>query len=676
MNTFYQIINIIINGASYGVVLFLVATGMSLTMGLMRVVNMSHGAIYMFSGYVAVNAYTAMKSAGVPCAWVIALIIGAAVGAGFGALLEIGFLRRLYKHPTYQVLLTIGMINILNNVAQWIWGGMPLSTPTPGFLSNGVWIGNTKVSFFRFFIIGVGIVMAILLWLLQDKTRIGAMVRAGMDNREISATLGINNKLIFTGVFVLGSLIAGFSALLGGSLTGLNTGSTSWNILTYSIIVVVVGGAGSIQGALLGGLILGLANSFLTVYLPNFTSFSFYAILIIVLLIKPAGLLGRKTDVNKAIEADLEKTGSKGHGIVLPRSELTISNSRTTGLMKTYKIVPWAIVLVFLCICPFFMSTFNISMMSKVLIYALFAASLDIVMGYGGMRSFGHAAFFGLGGYALGLFAKFWGIQNFWLLLIMVIVICAAGSAIISYFTLKFSGTYFLIITMAFGQLLSAIAEKWSKVTGGSDGLNVSINPSFFGMDKINWNGTSRYVFVLVIVVACFVLLELIMHSSYGRTIVATRENEGRMRALGYNTWLNKYISCILAGVFAGVAGMLYFYVYRTTNPTLLNLTTSAMPMLMVILGGSATLWGPAIGAAIIILFQTYTGILFSDRWMLLLGLLYVVCVLFLRGGIAPYLTRLYNFIGYKLFGTGKHAASVPKGSSKQAVGSGKGMKS
>ena len=121
MSTFYQILNIIINGVSYGMVLFLIATGMSLTMGLMRVVNMSHGAIYMFSGYVAVKTYTSLYSAGVPCAWLIALLVGTLVGAGFGALLEIGFLRRLYKYPTYQVLLTIGMINILNNVAQWIW---------------------------------------------------------------------------------------------------------------------------------------------------------------------------------------------------------------------------------------------------------------------------------------------------------------------------------------------------------------------------------------------------------------------------------------------------------------------------------------------------------------------------------------------------------------------------
>ncbi len=665
MDTFYQILNIIVNGVSYGMVLFLIATGMSLTMGLMRVVNMSHGAIYMFSGYVAVKAYTTMNSAGVPCAWLIALLIGTLVGAGFGALLEIGFLRRLYKYPTYQVLLTIGLINILNNVAQWIWGGLPLSTPTPSFLSGGVWIGNTKVVYFRFFIIAVGLVMAVLLWLLQDKTRVGAMVRAGMDNREISATLGINNKLIFTGVFVLGSAIAGFSALLGGSMTGLNTGSTSWNVLTYSIIVVIVGGAGSIQGALLGGLILGLANSFLTVYLPNFTSFSFYAILIIVLLIKPAGLLGRKIDVNKAIEADLEKTGSKGKGDILPHAELTITHSKMSPLMRGYRAFPWAIVVIFLAVCPLFFSAYNVSMMSKVLIYALFAASLDIIMGYGGMRSFGHAAFFGLGGYVLGLVATYWGIKSFWLLLIIVVVFCAIASAVISYFTLKFSGTYFLIITMAFGQLLSAIAEKWSGVTGGSDGLNVSINPEL-GFLNIKWDGTSRYYFVFIVTVICFVLMKLIMRSSFGRSIVGVRENEGRMRALGFNTWLTKYAACILSGVFAGVAGMLYLYVYRTTNPTVLNLTTSAMPMLMVIMGGGATLWGPAIGAAIIILFQTYSGILFSERWMLLLGCLYVVCVLFLRGGIAPYLVRLYNWAGHKLFPDGK-GASVPKHSSASA---------
>ncbi len=239
MDLFLTILRLTIMGAAYGLVLFVIATGMSLTLGLMRVVNMSHGAIYMFAGYCGIATYSATGN------WFLAIIVGALVGAALGAFLEIGFLRRLYKHPTYQVLLTIGMINILNNVAQWIWGGLPMSAPIPDFLKGGIPVGGITVPYIRFFMLIFGVVMCVVLWFLQDKTRIGAMVRAGMDNREVAATLGINNKLIFTGVFILGSAIAGASAMIGGSVTGVGAG-TAWSVLLDSIIVVVVGGTGSI----------------------------------------------------------------------------------------------------------------------------------------------------------------------------------------------------------------------------------------------------------------------------------------------------------------------------------------------------------------------------------------------------------------------------------------------
>ncbi len=651
MDLLLTILGILIMGVAYGLVLFVIATGMSLTLGLMRVVNMSHGAIYMFAGYCGIWVYTKTQN------WFLAIIVGAAVGAALGAILEIGFLRRLYKHPTYQVLLTIGVINILNNVAQWIWGGLPMTTPTPGFLQGGLPIGAISIPYIRFFMIVFGGVMCVLLWLLQDKTRVGAMVRAGMDNREIAASLGINNKLVFTGVFILGSLIAGASAMIGGSVTGIGAG-TAWTVLLDSIIVVVVGGTGSIQGALLGGLIIGLANSFGTVYLPDLTIFLKYLVLIIVLLIKPSGLLGRKVDVNKAIEADLEKTGARGHGDVMPKAEVVIRNGRLTAKLRAYRWVPYIAVIVILAVCPLFLNKFTTSMMSKALIYALFAASLDVIMGYGGMRSFGHAAYFGLGGYTVGLLYMHADITNFWVVLIITVVVCAVFAAVISYFTLKFSGTYFLIVTMAFGQLLSSVAVKWISFTGGSDGL--SAHRPDFGF-KIKWDQTKLFYFVLVCFIICFILLKVIMKSSYGRTILGVRENEGRMRALGYNTWQTKYVACIVAAVFAGIAGMLYAYVYMTMTPTDLDLTTSAKPMLMVIMGGGSTLWGPAIGAFIITLFETYAGILAPERWPLMLGLLYVVCVLFLRGGISPYLIRLYNFVGAKLFPDGKGTLVIKK---------------
>jgi branched-chain amino acid transport system permease protein len=228
------------------------------------------------------------------------------------------------------------------------------------------------------------------------------------------------------------------------------------------------------------------------------------------------------------------------------------------------------------------------------------------------------------------------------------LLICAVLSAVIGYFTLRTSGTYFLMVTMAFGQLLFVVADKWYTFTGGSDGL-VGIPRPNLGCD-ISWSTSKIYYFVLVIFVISFFLLHRFMHASYGHSLLGVKENEGRMRSLGFNTWLLKYKAMIIAGVFAGVAGLLYAYAYGQMVPSLFSLDSSAMPMLMVIMGGGSTLWGPALGALVIIMFQNYSGIYMPDRWPLLLGIMYVLCVMFLRGGFARYLTNFWRWVGNRIF--------------------------
>jgi len=638
-----NVLPILIFGVSYGLILFLLATGLTLTMGLMRVVNMSHGALYMIAGFLGIWIVRQTGS------WVMGVIAAAALAALLGFLLEIAFLRRLYEHPTNQVLLTIGFIYIITNVTLWIWGPQPLGTAVPKLLSGSVTVGNVNVPVFRFFIIGFGVLMAILLWLLQDKTRTGAMVRAGMDNREVAGTLGMNLKTLFTAVFAIGSLVAGLSSLIGGSLTGISQ-TTGWDVLLYSIIVVVVGGTGSIQGALLGGVIIGLVYSFGTAYFPNLSSFIIYAVLIIILLIRPSGLLGRKMDMNRAVEGGLERGGAPASKQRIPhwsKEEMDLRGIKSWR-SAAYRFTPYLIALLFLIAIPNFIGTYTQSMMTKVLIFALFAASLDMIMGYTGMNSFGHAAFFGMGGYMVGILTKHFGIDSFWLIFVITLLSSAALSAIIGYFTLRLSGVYFLLVTMAFGQLMSVVATKWYSLTNGTDGLTGIPKPDF-GF-PVNWTSARYYYFVLFIFVICYYLVHRIMHSSYGRSLVGVRENEGRMRSLGFNTWALKYGGVILAGVFAGVAGLLYAYAYGTMVPSILGLETSALPMLMVIMGGGATLWGPVLGAVVIILVQNYAGIYFSARWPLVLGVLFVICVMLLRGGFASYLTNFWNWLGSRIF--------------------------
>jgi len=634
-----DVLSVLVIGISFGLVLFLLASGMTLTMGLMRIVNMAHGALYMFAAYF--GAWVVSRTHN----WVVG-VIGATVCAGvLGLLIERGFLRRLYKQPASQVLLTIGLIYVFTNVAQWLWGAFPLSSPVPAILSGSVPVGSVELPVFRIFIIGFGLIMAVLLWLFQDKTRLGAQVRAGMDSREVAGSLGINLKLLFTGIFALGSMVAGLAGLFGGHLTGINLG-IGWDALLFSLIVVVIGGTGSIQGALLGGVLIGLLHSFGTAYFPAYSYYIIYIALIIILIIRPAGLLGRKIDANRAADSLEIAATLKKRGSARAQKPSDTGVSRTDLRGRVHKWAPYLFVLLVLAVVPPLVGTYTQGMITKVLIFALFAMSLDVIMGYAGLVSFGHAAYLGLAGYVVGILSVRYGITSFWIILPLVIVLTGVLAMFIGYFALRVTGVYFLLVTMAFGQLLFVVATKWYSLTGGTDGV-VGIPRPDFGFDA-SWTTIKYYYFVFAVFIICYYVLYRVVHSSFGRTLVGVRENEGRMRSLGYNTWALRYVGIIIAGIFAGIAGMLFAYNYGTMVPTHFALEMSSLPMLMVIMGGAATLWGPALGATVIILVQQYAGIYLPERWPLILGGIFVLCVMGLRGGFAAHLTRLWDWLVYR----------------------------
>jgi branched-chain amino acid transport system permease protein len=629
------IVSVFVFGISFGLILFLLAAGMTLTMGLMRIVNMAHGALYMVGGYVGIEVATKYAHN-----WWVGLIAAAACTGVIGLLLEVGFLRRLYNDEGSQVLLTIGFIYILVNATQWIFGTIPLSGVTPGVLSSSVPLGSVEIPVFRLFIIGFGLIMAVLLWLFQDKTKVGAWVRAGMDNREVTGTLGINLKLLFTGIFGLGSLIAGLCGMLGAPVTQMNLG-IGWAALLFSLIVVVIGGTGSIQGALIGGVIIGLLNAFGGAYFPEFADYIIYGALIVILLVRPAGLLGRKMEGPRTSTENLEKASSfkkpSGKGGTVDESPVK-PRPAWQGLLN--RLVPIGVALLVLLVLPPFLNPYWQTMMTKVLIFAIFAMSLDVVMGYTGLISFGWAAFFGTAGYTVAILTVKAHIGSFWIVFLAALVVSAIFAAIIGYFSLRVSGIYFLLVTLAFSQLLSIIATKWDGLTGGRDGL-VGVPHPNLGF-SVHWNNLNFYYFVFIAFIICYFILHAIVHSAFGRTLVGIRENESRMKSLGFHTWRLKYVALIVGGVFAGVSGALFAYFYGAMNPVNYAVETSALPMLMVILGGAATLWGPALGAAIIVLVQTVASIYSQDRWPLILGAIFVLCVMFVKGGFARRISRLW----------------------------------
>jgi branched-chain amino acid transport system permease protein len=279
---------IILMGLSFSVLLFLLASGLSLIFGLMNVLNLTHGGYYLIGSYVGITIYKWTGN------FFLAILAGAAVAGIIGIGLERGFLRYLPGQLLDQVILTMGFLFIFTNLAKWIWGPVPQMVAPPSLVAKSLQIGAYSVSVYHLVVIFAGLIIAIVLWFFQEKTRYGAIIRAGIDNREMIMAIGINFNLVCAWVFCSGTVIAGLSGVIGLPLLGAYLESGS-EILLYAIIVVIIGGLGSLQGALAGSFVIGIIHSLSKAFFPPLAFFMMYLLVIIILLIKPSGLFGKRS---------------------------------------------------------------------------------------------------------------------------------------------------------------------------------------------------------------------------------------------------------------------------------------------------------------------------------------------------------------------------------------------
>ncbi|MBV8718699.1 MAG: branched-chain amino acid ABC transporter permease [Chloroflexi bacterium] len=277
---------------------------------------------------------------------------------------------------------------------------------------------------------------------------------------------------------------------------------------------------------------------------------------------------------------------------------------------------------------------FGVSLATSILVFSIFTMSLDLLLGYAGLPSFGHAAFLGLGAYAAAILSAELGVSNLGVALIAAIALASAGSLVLGLLALRTSGVYFLMLTLAFAQMLSAVALKWGAVTGGTNGLPGVHSPELFVPGLTVGRGVPYYILTVVAAIVCFFLMYRLIHSPFGRTLIGIHQNEARMRAIGYNTRLYKLGAFWIAGVFASVAGVFYAFFNQFISPDDIGFTTSGTAVLMVLLGGEATLVGPILGTTAFLILQNVLSSIFTGRWQLILGALFVIFVLFVRGGI------------------------------------------
>ena len=277
----------ILNGVSFGMRLFLLAAGLSLIYGLMKILNLTHGSYYMLGGYVGMATVRATDS------FLLALVAGGLAVAAIGALMERFFLRRFHLQELPQTLLTFGFLFIFADLALWIWGGNPESMAKPALLAGSSRLGALSYPTYRLFIIAIGAAIALLLWWFQERTRFGAMLRAGVDDEEIARALGINVSMLFTVVFAMGALLAALGGVLAGPIMGVYPGA-DFEVLLLGFVVVIIGGLGSLKGALVGGLAVGLLDNFGKVFFPEFALFTIFLPMALILAVRPTGLFGRE----------------------------------------------------------------------------------------------------------------------------------------------------------------------------------------------------------------------------------------------------------------------------------------------------------------------------------------------------------------------------------------------
>jgi branched-chain amino acid transport system permease protein len=279
-----QILIQLLNGLTYGGLLFVIASGFTLIFGLMRVVNMSHGALYLFGAYIG---YAFQKQTG---NWLFAIIAGT-IAVGIMSFL-LYWLVQLVKGDLPQTLLTLGIALLISDLCLWIWGGLPITLKAPPQLKTLLNLGIIQFPGFRLFVLLVAILVGLFLWIILYRTQFGRIIRAGVDNREMVSALGINIDLIFMLVFILGGILIGLSGTIGGSYLAFGSG-TDFNILTYALVVVVIGGMGSLSGSAVSAILIGLIDSFGRTYIASASIFLLSGTLIIILAFRPQGLFGR-----------------------------------------------------------------------------------------------------------------------------------------------------------------------------------------------------------------------------------------------------------------------------------------------------------------------------------------------------------------------------------------------
>src|SRR4051812_7838177 len=609
-----------LNGLAAASSLFFVGAGLSLIFGVTRIINIAHGSFYMLGLYLA--ATLAIKVGGGFGFWGGILAAGLVVAA-LGGFVEMLVLRRIYQAPElFQLLATFALLLVINDVAQYVWGPEDLLGPRAPGLRGSVEILGRNFPSYDLFLIAIGPLVLLLLHLMLARTRFGRLIRAATQDREMVGALGVNQAMLFTIVFVLGAFLAGFGGALQVAREPANLG-LDLMVISDAFVVVVVGGMGSITGAFLAAVIIaevkalciGLGLVHFGAFDVNFSKLTLVAeflVMAVVLIVRPFGLLGRpQAPVRNPAEID-----DPIRPATLP---LSAAAAALLLLLVLLPLVSRA-------------SPYVVVLSIDVLIAILFATSLHFIMGPGGMHSFGHAAYFGLGAYGAALMVKFLAAPTP-LALIVAPVAALMGALLFGWFAVRLSGVYLAMLTLAFAQIVWSILFQWEGVTGGSNGI-LGIWPQAPFDSR-----PAFYLMTLAIVVAGVLLLRRFLFAPFGYAMRAGRDSPLRAEAIGINVIRVHWIGFAIAGTFGGIAGGIFAFAKGTISPDVAGGSRPLDAPGLGLLGGVPTLTPPDVCAAVFTFLQDNV-MRQTVFWRGLLGAVILLLVLVFPGGIVGALSK------------------------------------
>ena len=603
-----------LNGVQFGILLFLVAAGLTLVFGVMDLINLAHGALYMIGAYLAATF----------AAWTGSFFLGLllTLPASFlvGLVLERLVFRHLYARDHLdQVLATFGLILMADEGVKTIWGAAPLGVAMPDLLSGSLpLIGTLRYPVFRFAIIAAGLAAALGLSILVNRTRAGMLLRAGATHAPMVSALGVDIGRLFSLVFGLGAMLAGFAGAMIAPDPLRRPRHGRWRAHPR------LRGDRHRRRRLRPRRLRRL----------------------------PAGRIARHAGPQlRPLAAPLRaRSGGGRPDRPHPRPDAHLPADgrhprhparRPVPRQNRRRMKPALALFAALAVAPLVFGAigepFLLVNATRIVILALAALSLDLILGYGGLVSFGHAAFLGIGAYAVAIMSSF-GVTD---LLLQVAVAIAAASffaLVTGAISLRTTGVYFIMITLAFGQMAFFLMVSLSAY-GGDNGVSLPGRSTLFGHALLGSDTALFYVSLLVLALA-FALLSRVVRSRFGRVLRGSRDNAIRMQAIGFAPFRYRLLAYAISGALAAVSGVLLANQTGFVSPAYMTWQRSGELIVMVVLGGQGTLIGAVAGAIAFLLLEDGLSQL-SEHWRLGLGAFLVLLVLFGRGGLAGLARRL-----------------------------------